>query len=38
MIASTYSYLALFGADSVKMLLADREFIGLGWMHFLKQN
>lgn len=37
-IALMQRYLAVFGAGSVKMLLADREFIGLGWMHFLKQN
>ena len=28
-------YLAIFGADSIKILLADREFIGLEWLSFL---
>lgn len=37
-IALMERYIAVFGAGSVKMLLADREFIGLGWMHFLKNN
>jgi hypothetical protein len=31
-------YLALFGAASVKTLLADREFIGAEWLHFLNEN
>lgn len=31
-------YLALFGAGSVKMLLADREFIGGEWLRYLKKN
>ena len=31
-------YLALFGAASVKMLLADREFIGGEWLRYLKKN
>lgn len=28
-------YLRLFGAPSVKMLLADREFVGIDWLEFL---
>jgi len=28
-------YLALFGAGSIRLLLADREFIGLKWLNFL---
>jgi hypothetical protein len=31
-------YLALFGAASVKTLLADREFIGGEWLRYLKEN
>jgi Transposase DDE domain len=31
-------YLALFGAASIKTLLADREFIGSEWLHFLEKN
>ncbi len=31
-------YLALFGAGSVKMLLADREFIGGEWLRYLHEN
>jgi len=31
-------YLALFGAGSVRLLLADREFIGLEWLNFLSAN
>ncbi|MFV0386136.1 IS4 family transposase [Paracoccus sp. (in: a-proteobacteria)] len=31
-------YLAIFGAGSVEMLLADREFIGDEWLRFLKKN
>lgn len=31
-------YLALFGASSIEMLLADREFIGTDWMNFLCKN
>ena len=37
-IALMESYLALFGAASVKMLLADREFIGGEWLRYLKEN
>jgi hypothetical protein len=31
-------YLALFGAGSIRLLLADREFIGLKWLNFLDAN
>ncbi|WP_146592388.1 transposase [Puniceibacterium confluentis] len=31
-------YLRLFGAASIDALLADREFIGAEWMHFLNKN
>ena len=31
-------HLALFGAGSVKMLLADREFIGGEWLRYLHEN
>jgi hypothetical protein len=31
-------YLALFGAASIKLLLADREFIGVCWLRFLNEN
>lgn len=31
-------YLALFGTASIKRLLADREFIGSEWLHFLEEN
>ena len=31
-------YLALFGAGPVKMLLADREFIGGEWLRYLHEN
>lgn len=31
-------YLALFGASSIELLLADREFIGTRWMNFLSEN
>jgi Transposase DDE domain len=31
-------YLALFEASSIKLLLADREFIGADWMDFLHEN
>lgn len=33
-IALMRRYLALFGAGSVRLLLADREFIGLKWLNF----
>ncbi len=31
-------YLALFGAGSVRALLADRESIGAEWLEFLNDN
>ncbi len=31
-------YLKSFGAASIKMLLADREFIGGAWLRYLTQN
>ena len=34
-VALMQRYLALFGAESVRLLLADREFIGLKWLNFL---
>lgn len=34
-IALVKRYLGLFGAASIKYLLADREFIGLDWLAFL---
>jgi hypothetical protein len=37
-IALMRRYLAIFGAASVRLLLADREFIGLAWMNFLNEN
>ena len=37
-IALMRRYLAIFGAASVRLLLADREFIGLEWMDFLNKN
>jgi hypothetical protein len=37
-IALMRRYLALFGAASVRMLLADREFVGRAWMSFLNEN
>ncbi len=37
-IALMRRYLALFGAGSVQLLLADREFIGLEWLNFLKTH
>ena len=37
-IALMRRYLAIFGAASVRLLLADREFVGLDWMDFLKEN
>lgn len=37
-IALMERYLALFGAGSVKMLLADREFIGGEWLRYLHEN
>jgi len=37
-IALMRRYPALFGAGSIRMLLADREFIGADWMKFLNKN
>ncbi len=37
-IALMRRYLALFGSGSVQLLLADREFIGLEWLTFLKES
>lgn len=37
-IALMERYLRLFGAASIEALLADREFIGAEWMHFLNKN
>ena len=37
-IARMRRYLALFGAGSIQLLLADREFIGLKWLNFLDAN
>lgn len=31
-------YLDLFGPETIRFLLADREFIGLTWLSFLSQN
>lgn len=37
-IALMRRYLRLFGPASIQALLADREFIGAGWMEFLIEN
>jgi hypothetical protein len=37
-IALMQRYIALFGQDSIAMLLADREFIGADWFNWLTQN
>lgn len=37
-IALMARYLALFGAASIGMLLADREFAGAGWFNWLNDN
>lgn len=37
-IALMQRYLDLFGASSIKLLLADREFIGADWLEFLCKN
>ena len=37
-IALMARYLALFGAASIGMLLADREFAGSGWFNWLNDN
>lgn len=31
-------YIAVFGKDSIGMLLADREFIGADWLNWLNEN
>lgn len=31
-------YLALFDVSTIKLLLCDREFVGLKWMNFLNKN
>ena len=31
-------YLDMYGAESIRFLLADREFVGHEWMDFLKEN
>ena len=37
-IALMQRYIAMFGKDSIGMLLADREFIGADWLNWLTQN
>lgn len=37
-IALMRRYLHLFGTGSIRALLADREFVGAGWMKFLSEN
>ncbi len=37
-IALMRRYLAVFDASSIKLLLADREFIGQDWFDFLNKN
>lgn len=37
-VALMQRYLGLFGAGSIKYLLADREFIGLEWLTFLNKH
>lgn len=37
-IALMRRYLAIFGAASIRLLLADREFVGHAWMDFLNEN
>ena len=37
-IALMRRYLAIFGAASIRLLLADREFVGRAWMDFLNEN
>lgn len=37
-IALMRRYLTLFGAGSIRLLLADREFIGLKWLNFLDES
>jgi hypothetical protein len=37
-IALMQRYLDIFGAGSIELLLADREFVGLRWLRFLNDN
>lgn len=37
-IALMRRYLAIFGAASVELLLADREFVGVRWLGFLNES
>jgi hypothetical protein len=37
-IALMRRYLAVFGASTVELLLADREFVGVRWLKFLNDN
>ncbi|CUH07593.1 Transposase [Jannaschia seosinensis] len=37
-IALMERYLANFPATTIRLLLADREFVGAGWMEFLSKN
>lgn len=37
-IALMQRYLDLFGAGTIELLLADREFVGLRWLRFLNDN
>jgi hypothetical protein len=37
-IALMQRYLDIFGAESIELLLADREFIGVRWLRFLNDN
>lgn len=37
-IALMQRYLALFPAETIEILLADREFVGARWMDFLHEN
>lgn len=37
-VALMQRYLAVFGASSIQLLLADREFIGHDWFDFLNKN
>ncbi len=37
-IALMERYLARFGKDSIRLLLADREFIGAEWLNWLTEN
>ncbi len=37
-VALMQRYLSTFGASSIKLLLADREFVGCDWFDFLNEN